>query len=307
MSLFKIQKEKLTAVQEQSFKLERDLQKLTEGNLQTLFGLEFVATEFERHGLRIDTLAFDPEASAFVILEYKRDQNFSVVDQGLSYLGLMLDNKAEFVLEYNEKTGKTLKRDDVDWSQSKVLFLMRNFSTYQQNATNFRDLPIELWEVTRFDNDSVLYNKLKTGNSQISIKSVSKSKEVEKVAKEVRSYSEESVLPADKERRAVYEKVKEGLFAQDPELVVHPTKAYISFRRKENWQNLFTIWFRSGRVRFEMMRTQPKDLKDPEKKVGYIADSFKYFHQHISFIEVRPGEEEYAIYVLQQALSRNKK
>jgi hypothetical protein len=45
------------------------------------------------HELRIDTFAFDNESKAFVIIEYKKDRNFSVVDQGLAYLNLMLNNK----------------------------------------------------------------------------------------------------------------------------------------------------------------------------------------------------------------------
>lgn len=48
------------------------MQKLTENNLDSIFGLEFIATEFQLHNLRIDTLAFDNETSSFVIIEYKR-------------------------------------------------------------------------------------------------------------------------------------------------------------------------------------------------------------------------------------------
>jgi hypothetical protein len=44
--------------------------------------------------LRIDTLAFDNESKAFVIIEYKKDRNFSVVDQGMAYLNLMLNKKS---------------------------------------------------------------------------------------------------------------------------------------------------------------------------------------------------------------------
>lgn len=44
---------------------------MTEANLQELFELDFVKSEFELHGLRIDTLAFDRESKGFVIIEYK--------------------------------------------------------------------------------------------------------------------------------------------------------------------------------------------------------------------------------------------
>jgi hypothetical protein len=69
---------------------------------------------------------------------------------GYAYLALLLNNKAEFILGYNEYKNQSLKRDDVDWSQSKVIFVSRQFTKYQKQAINFRDLPIELWEISKF-------------------------------------------------------------------------------------------------------------------------------------------------------------
>ena len=70
----------------------------------------------------------------------------------------MLNNKADFILEYNENRDKNLKREDVDWSQSRVIFISPAFSKYQQQAINFKDLPIELWGVSRYDEDLIQYN-----------------------------------------------------------------------------------------------------------------------------------------------------
>jgi RecB family endonuclease NucS len=61
--IFSIKGTKLAEITEQEFPLE-------------LFDLEYVKSEFELHGLRIDTLAFDKESKGFVIIEYKRDKNF---------------------------------------------------------------------------------------------------------------------------------------------------------------------------------------------------------------------------------------
>ncbi len=90
-------------------------------------------SEFELHGLRVDTLAFDNESKAFVIIEDKKDRNFSVVDQGMAYLNLMLNNKADFILEYNERShsSHSLKREEIDWSQSRIIFISPEFTKYQ--------------------------------------------------------------------------------------------------------------------------------------------------------------------------------
>ena len=109
MAIYQIRKGDLVPIKEKMIDLEKDLQKLTEKNLQTVFGLEFVRTEFGLHNLYIDTLAFDPESKSFAIIEYKRDKSFSVVDQGYACLALMLNNKADFILEYNEREKGNLK------------------------------------------------------------------------------------------------------------------------------------------------------------------------------------------------------
>lgn len=127
MSIYKIYNEQLTLIKEKPFKLEKEIQNIVEKNLQSLIGLDFIRTEFSLGSFRIDSLAFDSEKKSFVIIEYKRDKNFSVIDQGYAYLSLMLNNKAEFILEYNESKSGILKRNDVDWSQSKVLFVSPNF------------------------------------------------------------------------------------------------------------------------------------------------------------------------------------
>ena len=145
MPLFSIKSDRLERVKEVPFKSERkDIQCITESSLKEVFGFEFVKSELQLGSLRIDTLAFDSENRSFVIIEYKIDQSFSVIDQGYAYLGLLLNNKAEFILEYNESKGQGLKRDDVDWTQSKVIFVSPQFTKYQKQAINFRDLPIEL-------------------------------------------------------------------------------------------------------------------------------------------------------------------
>jgi len=93
MPLFRIQDGKLERVKTVPFKLEKEIQSITEANLEDIFGLQFVKSEMSFANFRIDTLAYDIQSKAFVIIEYKKDTSFSVVDQGYAYLSLMLNNK----------------------------------------------------------------------------------------------------------------------------------------------------------------------------------------------------------------------
>lgn len=85
--------------------------------------MEFVESEFTIENYRLDSLAFDKENKSFVIIEYKKGNSYSVIDQGYTYLSTVLNNKAEVVLEYNEKMQDTLKRNEIDWTQTKVIFI----------------------------------------------------------------------------------------------------------------------------------------------------------------------------------------
>ena len=195
MPLFKIAGNKLSNIRESPFNLEKELQALTEANIEALFGYEFVSHEFERDHLRIDTLAFDQNSKSFVIVEYKRDQSFSVVDQGLAYLSLMLNNKEVFLVEYNERRGKSIKLNEIDWSQSKVLFLAKAFTDHQQVASSFKDLSVELWQVSRYDGGLVVYEQIQTRKTSAALASLKPSKATEKVIKQVKTYTEADLVP----------------------------------------------------------------------------------------------------------------
>ena len=223
-------KKTLNYIEEKPFRLEKEIQDLTEQNLKIIFDLEFVKSEFALNNFRIDTLAFDIEANAFVIIEYKRDKNFSVIDQGYAYLSLMLNNKADFILEFNESQNRMLKRTDVDWSQSRVLFVSPKFTNYQREAINFKDLPIELWEIKRFENETVSFEQIQKAGAQESIKTISKTDNtIDKVAKEIKVYSEEEHLErANEEIKELYEKVKNAILNFDS-IEVKPKKKYIAF------------------------------------------------------------------------------
>jgi hypothetical protein len=128
MKFFKIESQ-LIAISEKPFVLEREIQELTEKNLQTIFELEFVKSEFSLKNFRLDTVAYNTITKAFVIIEYKKTTSYSVIDQGYAYLNLLLDNQAEFVLLYNSIKNVNLRKEDIDWTQSRLIFVSPQYNT----------------------------------------------------------------------------------------------------------------------------------------------------------------------------------
>ncbi|MHC4331529.1 MAG: hypothetical protein ACYSWW_25780 [Planctomycetota bacterium] len=196
MPLFKLEENRMLPIKSVAFTKEKDIQEITENNIEAIFGLQFVSTEFAVDKFRIDTVAFDCETHSFILIEYKKSQNFSVIDQGYAYLSLMLNRKADFVLKYNEVFGKSDNKQSFDWSQSRVIFVSPSFTDFQIQAIDFKDLPIELWEVKAYENNIVRYDPIKSQvASQALISTVSKpSKTVNSVNKEIQVFTEEYLL-----------------------------------------------------------------------------------------------------------------
>lgn len=231
MFLYNINGEKLEEIKEIPFKKEIELHKLCEGNLENIFGLKFVRREFSFNNFRLDTLAFDESSKAFVIIEYKNTSSFSVIDQGYAYLSLLLNNKAEFILEYNENCNTTLKRDNVDWSQSRVIFVSPSFNNYQKESINFKDLPFELWEVKKFSNSTVYFNSIKPSKSSESIKTITTSiNQAKTVNDEVIVYTEEDHYKNSSEEIIdLYCKIKEFILSLNDNINIKVKKMEIGF------------------------------------------------------------------------------
>ncbi|MBO7641839.1 MAG: hypothetical protein J6S86_01585 [Alphaproteobacteria bacterium] len=230
--LLKRQGNQLKVLRDIPFKLERDLQKLIEQNLEKIFGFVLVKSEFTIKDKRIDTLAYDEQSKAFIIIEYKRDRSSSVIDQGFAYLNLMLNNKAEFILEANEKLEKNIKRNEVDWSQTRVLFIASSFNDNQRQAVDFKDIAIELCEVKLFEDDHVYINFIKSSKGTQSIKTLTeKVPEYKKIGEEIKIYTEEEHFEKmSEEIKEVYTKFRDSILQLNDNIELCPKKLYVSFK-----------------------------------------------------------------------------
>ena len=264
MFLYNINGGKLDLIKEVPFAKEIELHKLCEKNLEEIFALKFVKREFSLNNFRLDTLAFDEENKCFVIIEYKNTTNFSVVDQGYAYLSLMLNNKADFILEYNENCNSTLKRDDVDWSQSRVIFVSPTFNNYQKESINFKDLPFELWEIKRFSNNTVYLNPIKASKKAASIKTIAtNSNEVDTVNKEVKVYTEEQHLSNSSEEIVdLYDKIKQYILSLDGNIEIKAKKLEVGF--VYNNKIILDILLQKKAIKI-WLNTKIGTLDDPKK------------------------------------------
>lgn len=154
MPIFDISGNKLSAVEQKNFDLEKYLQNLIEKNLETVFNCRFVASEFStgaQHAGRIDSLALSEEDNP-VIIEYKKVESSELINQSLFYLHWIQDHKGDFEIAVQNKLGSGIK---VDWSDVRVICIAPNYKKYDLHAVQVMGANIELWKYRLFSNNSL--------------------------------------------------------------------------------------------------------------------------------------------------------
>lgn len=235
IKLFALSGETASEILGTAVALERSLQNLIEHNLEALFGIRFLASEYStgvKHGGRIDSLGVDENGSP-VIIEYKRATNENVINQGLFYLDWLLDHRAEFKFLVLEKFGKA-PSDGIDWSGPRLLCIAGGFTRYDEHAVQQMDRNIELIRYRRFGDGLLLFELVNAtaaaqrvgadttgvsgGGSGSSDKTIS-----------------ESLSSLHGPMRDLYEELRSYLLALGDDVQEKTVKYYVAFKRIKNF------------------------------------------------------------------------
>lgn len=148
----------------------------------------------------------------------------------------MLENKADFVLEHQAQLGSRLRMTDVDWSQTRVVFVSPSFTDNQIQATNFKDIAIELWKVRRYANGTVAISSVKKSKSVTSIKPIAQQNtELKAIADEIRVYTEDDHrINTSDEIFELYEKFRDAILNLADDIEIKPQKFYVAFKKNGN-------------------------------------------------------------------------
>nr|WP_267906024.1 MULTISPECIES: DUF5655 domain-containing protein [Francisella] len=216
----------------------------------------------------------------------------------------MLNNKADFILEYNEGSEQSLNRKDVDWSQSRVIFISQAFTNYQREAINFKDLPIELWEVKRYENKTISYEQIRKTDSQESIKTISKKDNaIDSVSKEIKVYSEEDLVSkASDEIKELYMQLKVAVL-NFGDIDIKPNKHYIAFVGVKNiidvqvQKKALKIWINLPIGSLD----DPKKIARDMSNIGHLGNGD--YEIQIGF----DNDFEYVLSLIKQSVRKNGK
>lgn len=232
ITLFSL-KPQVKPVELKAVRLEKDIQKLIENNMETFFGARFLYSEYpilhvddyESQGGRIDSLGID-ENNCPIIFEYKRDANENVINQGLFYLDWLLDHQADFKLLVMEKLGKKAA-EEIDWSSPAVYCIANSFGKYDLHAIKQMNRNIRL---IRYANggDMVMFEYL---NSPSTISTHAKS--VKGSGGSDKTYHEqyEGTTPA---LREIVDEVRQYMASFGNDVLENELKLYLAIKKARN-------------------------------------------------------------------------
>ena len=266
-----------------------------------MLSLEFIATEFSVADYRIDTLAYDKEANAFVLIEYKNTKINSVVDQGISYLATMLNNKAHFILKFSQMKKKIFDILDINWEASKVIFISPHFTTYQEGAVNYQGMPIELWKIKNFANSTISLEQIgakstknikATNSANINEILPQLSSSMENSIKEIKTYFEDDLVSfGNAEIQDLYTNLREFILLEKEDLTVKATKLYVGFYK--NRTPLLSIQIQNKAVVI-WVNEKFKNINDPN---GLFRDVTKIGHYGNGDSEIKITDESNIGYI----------
>lgn len=238
MPIFEINQNKLVPVEQQNFALEKDLQKLIEENLDSVFNCRFIASEFSTgavHAGRIDSLALSEDDNP-VIIEYKKVESSELINQSLFYLHWIQDHKGDFEIAVQKSLGSDVT---VDWSSVRVICIAPNYKKYDLHAVQVMGANIELWKYRLFKNDSLYLEEVfhKDSSTHIADKNPAMGTAGKKASetRETVTYTfSEHIEGKPKDIIELAHSIREFVGGLDPSIDEVPKKFYVAYKASQN-------------------------------------------------------------------------
>jgi predicted transport protein len=237
MALFKIKNSNVAKLSTIDLDKEKNIQTLFEQNLLTILNVDFLATEYSTSfGGRIDTLGIDKNGSP-VIIEYKRNQNDNVINQGLSYLRWLLDHKADFEILCRNKNIKM----EIDWDSPRVICVAESYNKFDLDTVEILPMKIELLRYRIYEDNILMVESESQRNVKISTSKIFEKgkKEKETGIKLQKDYNIESHLKqASKEIKDLFLSLKEKIMSLDNSIIEEAKAKYIAYKLTTNFVDI---------------------------------------------------------------------
>lgn len=258
---------KLNRLKASAIDKEKQLQTLIEQNLDEALDMHFIASEYTTTaGGRIDTLAVDSNGAP-VIIEYKRNRNDNIINQGLSYLRWLKAQKSEFfemlmIRKLGDAKAKTIK---LDWANPRVVCIAEAYSKCDIDTVEVVPMWIELLKYC-------LYEENIFSLEQVGIRE----DKPDKITMSTNHLSNGTANDPDPRKQMsadttdLFDTLRSKIMELDINIAEKATKEYMAYRLSKNFVELHT---QKKQIKIFL---RPIDYVDPKKMVENVSDSYNW-------------------------------
>ena len=224
IKLFNIINGKVKEYQSGNVTLEKELQTVIENNMETFFGVTFLASEYKTtDGGRID------ENHCPVIFEYKRSVKENVINQGLFYLNWLLDHKDSFKVLVIEKLGLK-EAEKIDWTMPRVVCIAGDFTKYDESAIKQMNRNVSLIRYKKFGSDLLMFEHI---NENVATAIPDTDTQTVKTKSTDKTFDEQ-LKTADESVKTLYQDLTNYILSLGDDVSETHLKLYAAFKKIRN-------------------------------------------------------------------------
>ena len=272
IKLFNI-KGKVEEYQGSTVTLEKELQNVIENNMETFFGVKFLASEYRTtDGGRMDSIGID-ENHCPVIFEYKRSMKDNVINQGLFYLNWLLDHKDSFKVLVIEKLGLKAA-ENIDWSMPRVICIAGDFTKYDESAIKQMNRNISLIRYKKFGSDLLMFEQI---NENIAT-AITENEPSTKTKSTDKTF-EEQLANTDENVKTLYQDLTNYVLSLGDDVSETRLKLYAAFKKIKN---IVTVVI----LKKKMILNLPLDVNSVIFEEGFSRDVTNIGHWGCGSVEL---------------------
>jgi len=285
IKLFRRQNETIEEISSRDATVEKWLQSLIEGHMDTILGVRFLATEYitgKVHSGRIDSLGID-ENNCPVIIEYKRRADENVINQGLFYLDWLMDHRGEFQLAVLKKFGLETA-EAIDWTGPRLLCIASDFTKYDEHAVQQIGRTIELIRYRLFGDDLFLLERV---NAPVTATTII-TRKLKPAKNGTKPTSDEPGVYIPENLVGLFESLRTFIFDLGDDVEEKRLKLYVAFKKIKNFACV--VPGKAKGILWLYLKLDPKDVPFEE---GFISDMSGKGHWGTGDVEIQiQGESD---------------
>jgi predicted transport protein len=296
MPIYRIKDQKFEQLKQVPVAKEKHLQRLIEANLLELLDVYMLETEYvTTSGGRIDTLGMDRNGAP-VIIEYKRNQNDTVINQALSYRKWLTAQKQEFfeMLLRKRLTKDVFNTIELDWKRPRIICIAESFNRFDIDTADVL-LPVfrvELMTYRFYEGEIFQLEPLQIVSERESSSAGSPKANQEDVT--TIQYSVEFHRSrGSSEIQALFDELRSRILAIGPHVIERAVQPYVGYRTSKNFAEVL--------VQKSALKLRLRGINDdPQHRASKVPDARGWVLNYEIFIS--SGQEvDYVMGLVEQS------